>query len=762
MGQYCPFFCCSRKKPPNNSHISNPNSETVNNNGTTNININNNITPNQPKVNSYITVKSNVNNKKEELNDLEKRFNDIRSKSSKFNDDIKEKEKYIPNYRELLEEFNRQIIGLKDNLNIAYLNQKHFGNLFSKEESDELLNDIENISSKIVEMESLIEKQKTEIKSLESNIEIIQEKFNETKNDTLNSPNEQNRKFSVDIQSIKRLIEQTEAIIKKLNENKEFYDQKKNEIENEIHKMQDKTEIKVTKIKTTRKKTLNTLILNKKNYSITDIHDSFFEKASELFGIRDFTKAKEMLKSIYISNNQESGDSSSDEPKLISKKWHQTCYINDEFDTHYINYELKAVGLPDGNTFTTASLFFDLDGKIEINQFEIEGKPANFEFHENFMRFDINLKNLESKKINIIYKESPKIEKLTEGQKELRNIYRRKYYGLPERLVGQNGKYILVNISSFEIINFEDEFFIKIDKSGQVEYQWGGIIPENGKKTIVRLSRREAHIKFHEKYTLKAIDNNTFINNSSIKITTGYKYGNNSIIEYSYKSKQNPNIKVDENKNIIEVHYKNTNRQLGEFILKGELTNRCKGEWRIKLTDEEIESLVPPDYKTNKEEFKRISLDIINKYNLEHKNEVLAVPDATKIGKWVKKNITFDNTYTGMNQKTATETLYERKGVCHHITKLFNALMYSLGYQVLYILGYFIDTTKSFSIKDSHAWSLIKINGKWLPFDVTNGIFSGKLPVTYVFKQIGYISIEPIQCYDKVEFEKIEVIGNFI
>ncbi len=115
-----------------------------------------------------------------------------------------------------------------------------------------------------------------------------------------------------------------------------------------------------------------------------------------------------------------------------------------------------------------------------------------------------------------------------------------------------------------------------------------------------------------------------------------------------------------------------------------------------------------------------------------------------------------------MNDITAKETYESRRGVCHHITKLFNALMYSLGYQVIYILGYAIDITKSFSINDSHAWSLIKINGKWLPFDATNGIFSGKLPVTYVFKQIGDKSIEPIQCFDKVEFEQIEVIGNFI
>ena len=763
MGQCWPFSLCCRKKSLINSSNSNTNPEPIIiTNTNVSINISNSDIPKdtKPKVNTYITMKSNINNKKEDLNNLEKQYNDMKSKSKRFYKDIKDKENYITNYREFLEEFNRKIIGLKDDLNIALLNKKYFGNLLSKEDNNELSNDIENISSKIIEMESLLEKQNNELKNLVSNFQIIQEKFNEIKNNEQNSQNEQNRKFSVDNQSIRKQIEQTEKIIKKLNENKEFYDQKKKEIENKINIMQDKNEIKVTKIKTTRKKTLINLRSNKdNNVSLTDLKDSFFEKGSELFGIKDFTKAKKILKSIYLSNNEESGNSSSEEPKLVAKKWYQTCYINDEFDTNYINYELKAVGLPDGMTFTSASLFFDLDFNIEINQFEIEGKPANFDFHKNYMRFDIKLKNLESKKIHIIYKESP--EKMTEGQKEMRNIYRRKYYGLSERLVGQNAKYILVNVSSFEIINFEEEFFIKNILSGNVEYQWQGKIPENGKKTVVRLSKKEAHINFHEKYTLKAKDDNV-INNSSIKITTGYKYGNNSIIKYSYKSKQNANIKLDETKNIFEVDYINTNSQLGEFIMKGELVNRCKGEWKIKLTDEEIDNLVPPDYKTNKEEFKRISLDIINKYDLEHKDDIIGVQDATKIGKWVNKNIIFDMEYKGMNDKTATEIYAERKGVCHHITKLFNALMYSLGYQVIYILGYTIDTVKSFSIQDSHAWSLIKIKGKWLPFDATNGIFSGKLPVTYVFKQIGDKSIEPIQCFDKVEFEQIEVTGNFI
>ena len=144
---------------------------------------------------------------------------------------------------------------------------------------------------------------------------------------------------------------------------------------------------------------------------------------------------------------------------------------------------------------------------------------------------------------------------------------------------------LLINSSNFEIINFEDEFFLKNEESLNKEYYWQGKIPENGKKTLVRLSLKEAHFFFHEKYTLKSV-NNSFIRNSSIKITKGYKYGNNKIIKYGYRSKPNAEIKLDEIKNNFEVQYINTNSPKGEFIYKGELINRCKGEWTINLTDE--------------------------------------------------------------------------------------------------------------------------------------------------------------------------------
>ena len=61
----------------------------------------------------------------------------------------------------------------------------------------------------------------------------------------------------------------------------------------------------------------------------------------------------------------------------------------------------------------------------------------------------------------------------------------------------------------------------------------------------------------------------------------------------------------------------------------------------------------------------------------------------------------------------------------------------------------------------NYCWSLIKIDGKWLPFDATWGIFSGKLPVTLVFKQFESKGAETLS-YDKLKFEQIFVQGNII
>ena len=210
-----------------------------------------------------------------------------------------------------------------------------------------------------------------------------------------------------------------------------------------------------------------------------------------------------------------------------------------------------------------------------------------------------------------------------------------------------------------------------------------------------------------------------------------------------------------------EVQFLNTNSNICEFEIQGELINRCKGEWTCYLTDEEIESLIPEDYKANKQKFKEISTKIIEDYNKQHKNDLVQIPDVTKVGKWVKNNVKYNINYSGRTEITATDTFNNLEGVCEHFTKLFNALVYSLGYKVIYVSGYAIDKKDFFVKDDGHAWSLIKIGEKWLPFDATWGIFSGKLPISHVFKSFSGREFKT-KGYDSINIGNTIIKGNYL
>jgi len=104
-----------------------------------------------------------------------------------------------------------------------------------------------------------------------------------------------------------------------------------------------------------------------------------------------------------------------------------------------------------------------------------------------------------------------------------------------------------------------------------------------------------------------------------------------------------------------------------------------------------------------------------------------------KIGKWINENIKYDLRYIEETDLTTIDIYNKRRGVCHHFTKLSNALLYSLGYKVISIYGYTCENSLEFNENSAHSWSLIKLDDKWYPFDSTWGIFSGKLPVSHIF-----------------------------
>ena len=219
--------------------------------------------------------------------------------------------------------------------------------------------------------------------------------------------------------------------------------------------------------------------------------------------------------------------------------------------------------------------------------------------------------------------------------------------------------------------------------------------------------------------------------NIDIKITSSQNYaqklvintpffcneGNNSIIKVDYNSipkadEINYNDKIQE----YSAHFYNFKNKV-EYSLKIEFKNKSRTEWFISMPDEKIEKLMDKVDIKDKPKLQIIARKIIKEFDNKHKDSEFEFLDFMKIGLWVKENITYDYKYSGKQNYSALQIYNMRKGVCHHFTRLSNALLYSLGYKVIYIRGntYHWDRKKI----GNHAWSLIKIGNRWYPFDST-------------------------------------------
>jgi len=110
-------------------------------------------------------------------------------------------------------------------------------------------------------------------------------------------------------------------------------------------------------------------------------------------------------------------------------------------------------------------------------------------------------------------------------------------------------------------------------------------------------------------------------------------------------------------------------------------------------------------------------------------------PDYIKLGRWVNKNMKYDLKYSGAKM-TVDEILSKLIGVCDHFTRLYNALLLSIGIKAVYLGGYAIsgkDGTPESADSVPHAWTMAKIDGKWKAFDSTWGLFFDKFPISHVF-----------------------------
>ena len=360
-------------------------------------------------------------------------------------------------------------------------------------------------------------------------------------------------------------------------------------------------------------------------------------------------------------------------------------------------------------------------------------------------------------RIHIIYKQSKDLKKLSKGEIELRKIFREETYGFDKYLSGQMAKYILVIKGNFDIVNFDNYFLVKNENNkNENEYIWGGKVPEGGLYTNITFSKKKSIWSFNISTKIRSCHN---IKDTIVTIPVDFIGGNNEIKDIDISSPQTNKIILDNVKKVYLIKYKNTKYKEVNINIKGELINRCKGDWVVDLNSRYVDKNIPEDVKLNKNQLYKIAKQIIEEFDKKNKNNDFKFLDYMKIGMWVNKNIKYDLRYLEKTDFTAMDIYNIRKGVCHHFTKLSNDLLYSLGYQVIFVYGYICENNKEFNENSAHSWSLIKIDNKWYPFDSTWNFFSGKLPVSHIFG-VFYDKIRETNGIDDVVIDDEIIVGK--
>ena len=689
----------------------------------------------------------------EKQKEFEKILDELKNKANQINSIVNKQKEIINEHKKYLNEINSFLSKFREKLNIS-INNKILNNNKSKIKEIKLLVDKNSVI--LFELENIIKENKDNSgQSIENLLINIQNDINDLNlNDNKNEANFENK-----CEEINKKINSIKDIFNNFEINKNKFDKKNinvekgiKELKNEHNQLieQEKKNI-INNKKNNDAKNKNKNINNNNNNNNANKRKKIIEQ-SFLYNVKNANKKLDLYKTVNLFKNDENElDNNIEFSELIKKNYHEICYIYDEYDIHDIYYTLKAVGLPDNESFLESNLLLDNDDEIEILEFTLDDIPSNYsKENSNYITFNINLYNLDSIKVHIIYKE----------KKDLSNkLHFWKYYGLNSNFAGINSKYSLILKCNYDIIDFDEFFLIRnINNQEEVEYIWGGVIPNNGKRVKITFSKKEAIWSFEQKFKFNFEGN---IKNAQIFIPVEFVGGNNEIINITPSSPQTKNITLDEKNKQYIIKFINIKSKVAEIIIKGKLKNKCKGGWNINLTDKEVEKLMPEEDVKNKNKLKQIAQKIIDDFDKNNKNNDFEFLDYMKIVTWVKNNIKYD--YNLVLKKHSALQIYNMKtGVCYHYTRLSNALLYALGYKVLHVSGYCSDDDNEFGIGNLHAFSLIKLkDNKWYPFDSTWGVFTGKLHVGHVFRMIGnknfnWRSLNYMKSYEK------EIIGKLI
>ena len=497
----------------------------------------------------------------------EMKFLELKEKCNKFYKDMNGLKTIIDNYKTFLNETNQKMNDFNERLNISLIDVNNGVNSEGNRKLEEIYLQIDNISIPLVELDEILfnikkifgDNIENLLKEIRENLMIIDQKnYNDE-----NHLNNINKKISHN-------IEEVQNVIFIFEENKKNFDDKNKIIEKKVDDLKKNLEL-IDRRRRENRSHINNPNEDNNNNNRIENNRGFDTAQSFLFKEKDLS---EMYDSRYVFSEREEDmiENYIDEPKLIRKNWHEICYIYDDYDIHDIYYDIKAVGLSRNSFFPLCSHGFNYEKDIEIDSLTLNGEPARYSQNGHSITFKINLHNSQIAKVHIIYKEYMNDNILSNQEREHRQIYRNEYYGIHKSLQGQMAKFSLILKGNFDIVNFKNYFLTRNKKNlNEKEYFWAGVVPYEGKMTLITLSKNKAVWTFSVTLTIRS---NYNLNRTAIAVPIEFIGGNNEIINIKYSSPQTRDILLDQENRQYVIKYRNVHNNIGEFTIEGQLENK--------------------------------------------------------------------------------------------------------------------------------------------------------------------------------------------
>ena len=602
----------------------------------------------------------------QEKEDYEILFDELKEKCNKIIKTIEDQDKTIKDYKEYLNSINQYIYGSEHNNTIV--TGVNVEGSKKNNEKDKLLDEIYDkadlISLAMVELSETNFNYKNNFKNnIEFLLKSLQVKFSNIDKGNYKDKNDLNNL----INEIDLKMKEIEKICLKFEDTKKKFNSKNRGIEEKMNKL--KKLVKEYNAEYEKKMENNKIIDN--ITSLEDIDDDEYDELNKLTEInikvsnnsyvkKDFQVKQsfflepkniknklELFKSINLFGNEEI-ENFNDKDIIIRKNWHEICYVYDNYDFYDLNYDIQAFLKNKDLCFKYTFLPIYLNEYIiEVESLTVNNIPVKYKVlkDKQYIVFNIFLFHKQEAHIHCTYKKYKDPKYLGQDLIEQRQFYRSDYYGLESFLAGRKAKYILILKGSFDIINFKENYLLRnVKNANEIEYVWGGVVPEKGKLCLITFSKKEAIWNF--KLNMELLSNKE-IKKGGISMNLGFIGGNNEILEMNSTSNFASRLYIDYIEHECIAYYDEKLPEKDNFVIDGIVKNQCKGEWLIEATDKDIDDLMPKKDKEDKEQLKKIAKKIIKDFDEENKDNDFEFLDYMKIGLWVYENIKYDLKYIG-------------------------------------------------------------------------------------------------------------------